>query len=54
MPIVDPLKREIAQRRRLYLKICRDCGVRNAPTAEKCRKCRSRNLRWKKREKAKR
>lgn len=51
MPIVDPLKRSIAQRKRLYMKICRDCGVRNAPTAEKCRKCRSRNLRWKKREK---
>lgn len=51
MPITDPIKRSIAQRRRLYLKICRDCGARNAPTAEKCRKCRGKNLRWKRREK---
>ncbi|KYH40448.1 MAG: large subunit ribosomal protein L40e [Candidatus Bathyarchaeota archaeon B26-2] len=51
LPITDPIKRSIAQRRRLYLKICRDCGARNAPTAEKCRKCRGKNLRWKRREK---
>ncbi|HIE14411.1 TPA: 50S ribosomal protein L40e [Candidatus Bathyarchaeota archaeon] len=50
MPITDPIKRSIAQRRRLYLKICRNCGARNAPTAVKCRKCRSKNLRWKRRE----
>jgi large subunit ribosomal protein L40e len=50
MPIMDPLKKTIAQKHRLYMKICRDCGVRNAATAVKCRKCRSKNLRWKKRE----
>ena len=50
MPITDPFKKTIAQRRRLFMKICRACGARNAPTAKKCRKCRSMNLRWKKRE----
>lgn len=42
--------REIARQKRLYYKICRSCGVRNAPSATNCRKCRSKNLRWKKRE----
>lgn len=50
MPIVDPIKKTIAQKRRLYMKICMKCGVRNAATALKCRKCRSKSLRWKKRE----
>jgi large subunit ribosomal protein L40e len=50
MPILDPVKKAIAQKARLYMKICRDCGVRNAATATKCRKCHSKNLRWKKRE----
>ncbi len=50
MPITDPIKKAIAQKRRLYVKICRKCGARNAPTATNCRKCRSTNLRWKKRE----
>jgi len=50
LPITDPYKKAIAQKRRLYMKICRECGVRNAPTATKCRKCHSKNLRWKKRE----
>ncbi|MEM2099047.1 MAG: 50S ribosomal protein L40e [Candidatus Bathyarchaeia archaeon] len=50
MPILDPLKKSIAQQHRLYMKICRDCGARNAGTSTKCRKCRSKNLRWKKRE----
>jgi len=52
MPIRDPVKREIAMRKRLYLKICRECGARNSPNAEKCRNCRSYNLRWKHREPA--
>jgi len=42
-------KRTLAQYRRLYYKICRECGARNPPSAEKCRKCKSKNLRWKKR-----
>ncbi len=50
MPITDPIKKAIAQKARLHMKICRECGARNAPTAKKCRKCRSKNLRWKKRE----
>jgi len=50
VPIADYFKRTLAQKYRLYVKICRVCGVRNAPTATKCRKCRSTNLRWKKRE----
>ncbi len=50
MPITDPVKKAIAQKARLHMKICRECGARNAPTAKKCRKCRSKNLRWKKRE----
>jgi large subunit ribosomal protein L40e len=50
MPILDPIKKSIAQKHRLYMKICRECGVRNAATALKCRKCKSKNLRWKKRE----
>lgn len=50
VPITDPVKKAIAQRARLYMKICRSCGVRNAPSAVKCRKCHSKNLRWKKRE----
>ncbi|MCS7385012.1 MAG: 50S ribosomal protein L40e, partial [archaeon GB-1867-097] len=39
--------------RRLYFMICRKCGARNPPGAEKCRRCRSKNLRWKRREKSK-
>jgi large subunit ribosomal protein L40e len=50
MPVVDPVKRRIAWEKRLYMKICRKCGVRNAPKATKCRKCRGKNLRWKRRE----
>ncbi len=50
MPILDPLKKTIAQKHRLYMKICRECGARNAENAIKCRRCHSKNLRWKKRE----
>jgi large subunit ribosomal protein L40e len=50
MPIMDPFKKALAQQRRLYIKICRECGARNAATSTKCRKCHSKNLRWKKRE----
>jgi len=50
MPITDFFKRTLAQKHKLYYKICRKCGVKNAPSAWKCRKCRSTNLRWKKRE----
>jgi large subunit ribosomal protein L40e len=50
MPVMDPIKKAIAQKHRLHMKICRECGARNAASAVKCRKCRSKNLRWKKRE----
>ncbi|WP_309491986.1 50S ribosomal protein L40e [Candidatus Hecatella orcuttiae] len=50
MPVTDFFSRTLAQRHRLYYKICRRCGVKNSPAAWKCRKCRSTNLRWKKRE----
>ncbi|HID90842.1 TPA: 50S ribosomal protein L40e [Candidatus Bathyarchaeota archaeon] len=50
MPVRDPVKKAIAQRHRLYCKICRECGARNPPKATQCRRCRSKNLRWKKRE----
>ena len=41
MPITDPIKRQIAQRKRLYLKICFKCGARNSMAATRCRKCHS-------------
>jgi large subunit ribosomal protein L40e len=50
LPITDPVKKRIAQEHRLYAKICRKCGAKNASSAKKCRKCRGHNLRWKKRE----
>jgi len=50
LPIPDPLKRQIAQQHKLYVKICRRCGARNPTTATRCRKCRGGSLRWKKRE----
>jgi LSU ribosomal protein L40E len=50
MPLLDASLIQLAQMKRLHYKICRKCGARNPPTAEKCRKCRSYNLRWKKRE----
>ncbi len=50
LPIMDPFKKSLAQKHRLRMKICRECGARNAASAVKCRKCRSKNLRWKKRE----
>ncbi|MCS7097200.1 MAG: 50S ribosomal protein L40e [Candidatus Methanomethylicia archaeon] len=53
MPIQDPEALKIAQQRRLFLMICRECGARNPPNAIKCRRCKSKNLRWKKREKTK-
>ncbi len=54
MPLRDPVKIAIAQARRLKVKICRECGARNPPSATKCRRCRSKNLRWKRVERSKR
>ncbi|MFQ5712266.1 MAG: 50S ribosomal protein L40e [Candidatus Geothermarchaeales archaeon] len=50
MAVEELDKRRLAQQFRLYYKICRSCGARNSPRAEKCRQCKSKNLRWKKRE----
>jgi len=48
MPITDPVKYRIAAARLLDVWICRKCGARNPPGATKCRRCRSKNLRPKK------
>ncbi|WP_455277668.1 50S ribosomal protein L40e [[Eubacterium] cellulosolvens] len=50
MPITDVVKKQLAQKRRLFYKLCRKCGVRNAASAVRCRRCHGSNLRWKKRE----
>ncbi len=50
MPIQDPEKQQLAQKHLLYLKICRKCGARNPISSEKCRRCRSKELRLKRRE----
>lgn len=50
LPIHDPDKLQIAQRHLLFVKVCRKCGARNPASAEKCRRCKGRNLRWKRRE----
>lgn len=50
MPITDPAKAQIVKNRILNKKVCRNCGALNAPTAIKCRRCHSKNLRLKKKE----
>ena len=49
MPVADPLKKQIAQRARLYMKICISCGARLDISATRCRKCKSTTLRQKNR-----
>lgn len=49
MPITDVAKKQIAQKRRLYSKICMHCGLRNPISATRCRKCKSKALRLKNR-----
>ena len=49
MPITDVMKKQIAQKRRLFFKICMRCGAKNAIDATRCRKCRSDDLRLKNR-----
>jgi len=48
MALRDPVKLEIARKHTIEFKICRYCGARNALKAVKCRRCRSKNLRLKK------
>ncbi|HDM24188.1 50S ribosomal protein L40e [archaeon] len=50
MPIKDPFKLRLAQYHKLFMKVCMKCGARNALSADKCRKCKSKRLRLKKRE----
>ncbi|MCD6509551.1 MAG: 50S ribosomal protein L40e [Thermoprotei archaeon] len=45
MPITDPEKLQIAIKHNFNVKICRRCGARNPISAEKCRRCRSKDLR---------
>ena len=45
MPITDPAILKIVESRVLNKKVCRKCGALNPPEAEKCRRCKSRNLR---------
>jgi large subunit ribosomal protein L40e len=49
MPIADATKKQIAQKRRLFFKVCLRCGARNPLNAERCRKCKSKDLRLKNR-----
>jgi len=49
MPITDPNKKQIAQQRRLFYKICFDCGGKNPILASRCRKCHGKNMRLKNR-----
>ncbi len=49
MPITDPLKKQIAQKARLYFKVCFSCGAKNPIGATRCRKCRNTYLRLKNR-----
>jgi len=49
MPITDPTLLKIVESRILNKMICRKCGAVNPPGAIKCRRCRSRNLRPKRR-----
>ncbi len=50
MPITDPELLKIVENRVLNKKVCRKCGALNPPEAEKCRRCKSRNLRPKRME----
>jgi len=45
MPITDAFKKQIAQQRRLFFKICFKCGAKNSIEATRCRKCRGSQLR---------
>lgn len=50
MPVTDPYLRRVADHYHLYVYICRKCGARNPFRAKKCRRCRSKDLRPKRRE----
>ncbi|MEM1873926.1 MAG: 50S ribosomal protein L40e [Acidilobaceae archaeon] len=48
MPVTDPQLLAIFEARVLNKKVCRKCGALNPMSAVKCRRCRSTNLRPKK------
>jgi large subunit ribosomal protein L40e len=48
MPLTDPELIKIVEKRLLNKKVCRNCGALNPPSAIRCRRCRSSNLRPKK------
>jgi large subunit ribosomal protein L40e len=48
MPVTDPELLAIIEKRVLNKMVCRKCGALNPPGAKKCRRCRSKNLRPKK------
>ncbi len=49
MPITDATKKQMAQKRRLFFKICLRCGSKNPISATRCRKCHAQALRLKNR-----
>ncbi len=48
MRLADPVKVKIVEERLINKLVCRNCGALNSPRATKCRRCRSKNLRPKK------
>ncbi|MBM3897433.1 MAG: 50S ribosomal protein L40e [Thaumarchaeota archaeon] len=50
MPIADAAKKQIAQKRRLFFKVCMRCGRKNSIEALRCRDCHSDDLRLKNRQ----
>jgi ubiquitin-large subunit ribosomal protein L40e len=49
MPITDATKKQIAQQRRLFFKICFKCGGKNPISATRYRKCGGSQMRLKNR-----
>ena len=49
MPITDATKKQIAQQRRLFFKICFKCGGKNPISSSRCRKCHGSQMRLKNR-----
>jgi ubiquitin-large subunit ribosomal protein L40e len=49
LPIADSVKKQIAQKRRLFFQVCLRCGARNPLQATRCRKCHASVLRLKNR-----
>ena len=49
MPITDVEKKQLAQKKRLFFKICLKCSARNHIDATMCRKCGRSQLRNKNR-----